>query len=245
MGRLAWVPGEVSKVSWETPRVKSLVIDVPGWPAHRPGQHVDLRLTAPDGYQAVRSYSLSSAPEPGRLAVTVERIDDGEVSPYLVDEARPGDRLEVRGPIGGYFVWEPAVGGPLQLVAGGSGVVPLAAMIRTWAAANTAVPVRLLYSSRTSEDVIFRAELEGLASARESLEVVHTFTRSAPPGWTGHRRRIDREMLEEVAWPASSGALAYVCGPTRLVENVAGDLLAIGYPPNRTRTERFGPTGGP
>jgi ferredoxin-NADP reductase len=245
LGRLAWAPGEVAKVSWETARVKSLVIDVPGWPAHRPGQHVDLRLTAPDGYQAVRSYSLSSAPERGRLAVTVERIDGGEVSPYLVDEARPGDRLEVRGPIGDYSVWEPAVGGPLQLVAGGSGVVPLATMIRTWDAANSAVPVRLLYSSRTSEDVIFRAELEGLASARETLEVVHTFTRSAPPGWTGHRRRIDREMLEEVAWPASSGALAYVCGPTRLVENVAGDLLAIGYPPNRTRTERFGPTGGP
>jgi ferredoxin-NADP reductase len=245
LGRLAWAPGEVAEVSRETARVRSLAIEVPGWPGHRPGQHVDLRLTAQDGYQAVRSYSLSSASETGRLAVTVERIDDGEVSPYLVDEARPGDRLEVRGPIGGYFVWEPALGGPLQLVAGGSGVVPLVAMIRTWTAVEAAVSVRLLYSSRTPEDVIFRAELDGLAAARDTLDVVHTFTRSAPSGWTGYRRRIDRGMLEEVAWPASSGALAYVCGPTRLVEQVAGDLLAVGYPPDRTRTERFGPTGGP
>jgi ferredoxin-NADP reductase len=244
LGRLGWAPGEVAEVSWETARVKSLAIEVAGWAGHRPGQHVDLRLTAQDGYQAVRSYSLSSAPDAGRLTVTVERIDDGEVSPYLVDEARPGDRLEVRGPIGGYFVWEPAMGGPLMLVGGGSGVVPLAAMIRTRAAVDASVPVRLLYSSRAPEDVIFAAELDRLAATSDGLEIVHTFTRSPPPGWTGHRRRIDRPMLEEVAWPASSGALAYTCGPTRLVERVADDLLAIGYHPNRTRTERFGPTGG-
>ncbi|MFL5821335.1 MAG: ferredoxin reductase [Solirubrobacteraceae bacterium] len=244
MGRLAWAPGEIAEVRWETNRVKSLAIDVPSWSGHRAGQHVDLRLTAQDGYQTVRSYSLSSPPGAGRVTVTVERIDDGEVSPYLVDEARPGDRLELRGPLGGYFVWEPAMGGPLMLVAGGSGVVPLAAMIRHWDAADGEVSVKLLYSSRSEEDAIFRAELDGLAASSAALEVVHTFTRSAPTRWAGYRRRIDREMLADVAWPASSGPLAYVCGPTRLVEQVAGDLLALGYRPDLARTERFGPTGG-
>jgi ferredoxin-NADP reductase len=238
VGRLRWEPGEIAQVTPETPRVKSLTIELASWLGHRAGQHVDLRLTAEDGYQAVRSYSVSSPPETGRVTVTVERIDDGEVSPYLVDEARPGDFLEVRGPIGGYFVWEPSLGGPLFLVAGGSGVVPLASMIRHRASVDGNVPVRLLYSSRTPEDAIFGEELEGLA------EVTHTFTRSAPADTPGYRRRIDREMLAEVSWPASERPLAFVCGPTRLVEQAAADLVELGYDPSHVKTERFGPTGG-
>ena len=238
MGRLRWEPGEIAEVTPETARVKSLTIELPSWPGHRAGQHVDVRLTAEDGYQAVRSYSVSSPPEPRRVTVTVERIDDGEVSPYLVDEARPGDFLEVRGPIGGYFVWEPNLGGPLFLVAGGSGVVPLASMVRHRAELDGNVPVRLLYSSRSAAEAIFREELERLA------QVTHTFTRSAPPGEPGYRRRIDREMLAEVSWPASEDPLAYVCGPTRLGEQVAADLVELGYDPMRVKTERFGPTGG-
>jgi ferredoxin-NADP reductase len=238
VGRLAWAPGEITEVRPEAPRVRSLTVEVSGWPGHRAGQHVDLRVTAEDGYQAVRSYSLSSPPWAGGVTVTVERIDDGEVSPYLVDEARPGDFLEVRGPIGGYFVWEPDLGGPLFLVAGGSGVVPLASIVRHRAAVNGNVPARLLYSSRTPEDAIFRSELERLA------EVTHTFTRSAPPDTPGYRRRIDREMLRGVAWPAADGPLAFICGPTQLVEQVAEDLIELGYDSSRVKTERFGPTGG-
>jgi ferredoxin-NADP reductase len=203
---------------------------------------VDVRLTAEDGYQAQRSYSIASAPGSGRLALTVERIDDGEVSPYLVDELRPGDRLEVRGPIGGYFVWEPARGGPLLLVAGGSGVVPLMSMLRLHAADASDVPARLVYSSRTLEDVIYRNELDALAGP--TVEVVNTLTREQPAGWTGYARRIDEELLREVAWPASERPLAYVCGPTTLVENAARALTGLGYEPARIRTERFGPTGG-
>jgi ferredoxin-NADP reductase len=244
LGRLTWEPGRVSAAMTETPRMRSLTIDVPSWAGHRAGQHVDLRLTAEDGYQAVRSYSISSPPQDGRVTVTVERLDDGEVSPYLVDQARPGDWLEVRGPIGGHFVWEPALGGPLQLVAGGSGIVPLAAMVRLRAAVHSEVPTRLLYSSRSPEEAIFRQELDELAAGDDRLEVVHTFTRSAPSGWTGYRRRIDREMLAEVAWAPAANPLAFVCGPTRLVEQVAGDLLELGYDASRIRTERFGPTGG-
>ncbi len=224
--------------------MSSLVLAVPGWPGHRAGQHVDVRLTAEDGYQAQRSYSIASAPEDGeRMVVTVERVEDGEVSPYLLDEVRPGDRLELRGPIGGYFVWEAWMTDPLLLVAGGSGICPLMAMLRHRAAASSAVPARLVCSARSLEDVIYRAELERLA-AGDGLEMTLTLTRSQPAGWTGFRRRVDSEMLAQVAWPPERRPLAYVCGPTPFVETVAASLVALGHAGDRIRTERFGPTGG-
>jgi ferredoxin-NADP reductase len=239
---LSWLAARAAAVAQETPRTRTIALDVPGWPGHRAGQHVDVRLTAEDGYQAQRSYSVASAPGDERLALTVERIEDGEVSPYLVDELVPGDRLEVRGPIGGYFVWEPERGGPLLLIAGGSGVVPLMSMLRHHAAVGSDVPVRLVYSSRTLADVIYRDELERLASP--TVEIVHALTREQPVGWEGHARRIDAELLREVAWPASERPLAYVCGPTTLVETAAQALAGLGYEPARIKTERFGPTGG-
>jgi ferredoxin-NADP reductase len=242
--RLTWRVSQVVDVVDETPRVRSLVLSVPGWPGHRAGHHVDVRLTADDGYVAERSYSIASAPDDGeRLTVTVERIDDGEVSPYLTEELRPGDPLELRGPIGGYFAWTVDDGGPLLLVAGGSGVCPLMAMIRHRAARASTVPTRLLYSSRTLEDVIYRDELDRLA-AGGGLEVIHTLTRAHPPGWTGRSGRIDADMLAEVAWPASERPLAYICGPTPLVESVASAMVQLGHEAGRVRTERFGPTGG-
>jgi ferredoxin-NADP reductase len=221
----------------ETPQVRSLELSVPDWPGHRAGQHVDVRLTAEDGYQAERSYSIASAPGNG-LELTVERLDDGEVSPYLVDVAREGDQVEVRGPIGGYFVWEADDPKPILLVAGGSGVVPLMAMARHRARVGATAPMRLLYSSRTWEDVIYRDELETLG-----LEVVHTLTRQQPPGWTGYARRIDDEMLGEVAFPVADEPRVYVCGPTRFVDAAADGLVRIGYAPGSIRTERFGATG--
>ena len=236
---------EVAAVVEETTGVRSLALEVPGWPGHLPGQHVDVRLTADDGYQAQRSYSIATPADGERLTLTVERIDDGEVSPYLTDELGPGDRLELRGPIGGWFVWEPALGGPLLLVGGGSGVVPLMAMLRAHAAAASDVPARLLLSSRSWDEVIYREELAGLARDGTGIEIVHTLTRSAPPGWQGPRRRIDRELLAEVAWPAAERPLPYVCGPTGLVEAAASALVDLGHDPARIKTERFGPTGGP
>ena len=240
-GRTTWLAAEVVDLAPETPRARTVVLDVPGWPGHSPGQHVDLRLTAEDGYQAQRSYSIASAPENGRLELTVERIEDGEVSPYLVDELVVGDRLELRGPVGGYFVWDASLGGPLLLVAGGSGVVPLMAMLRHHAAVASDAPVRLLYSSRALGDVIYREELERLPGP---VEVLHTLTRVQPPGWTGYARRIDGALLREVSWPASEQPLAFVCGPTPLVETAAQELVALGYEPARVKTERFGPSGG-
>ena len=245
MGRLSWRLAEVLEIRPETGRVVTLALEVPDWDGHLPGQHVDVRLTAEDGYQAERSYSIASAPDGGRIELAVERLEDGEVSPYLAGELRPGDRLELRGPVGGYFVWEPGRGGPLLLVAGGSGVVPLMAMLRRRAAAGSQVPARLLYSSRTVEDVIFRGELERLAAAGDGLTVTHALTRAQPPGWAGYARRIDAVMLEEVGWRPGERPLIYVCGPTRLVEAVAGDLVALGHDPVRVKTERFGPTGVP
>ncbi len=242
--RLSWRLAEVVDVVPETPKTKSLVLDVPGWEDHRAGQHVDVKLTAEDGYQAQRSYSIASAPEDERLALTVDRLDDGEVSPYLTDVLLAGDRLELRGPIGGYFVWEAADGGPLNLIAGGSGVVPLRAMIRHRAATSSAVPTRLLYSSRSLEDIIYHKELETLAARDASLEVVHTLTRSTPEGWDGFDRRIDARMLSEVAWPLEERPLAFVCGPTPLVEEVGTALVGLGHDPARVKTERFGATGG-
>ena len=244
--RLEWRVARVVSVIQETPRARTLVLDVPRWGGHRAGQHLDVRLVAEDGYQAQRSYSIASAPADGMVALTVERLDDGEVSPYLCDVLQPGDGVEVRGPIGGYFVWEPAQRSPLFLVAGGSGIVPLMAMLRQRARADTAaraqVPVRLLYSARTLDDVIYRAELEQLAGASQA-EVVLTLTRQAPPGWSGYHRRVDRAMLEAVSWPSSDEPNVYVCGPTSLVESVATRLVELGHAASRVRTERFGPTG--
>ena len=243
-GRLSWTLGEVVELIDETARVRSILLDVPVWPGHKAGQHVDVRLTAEDGYQAQRSYSIASAPEDDRLAITVERLPDGEVSPYLVGELRLGDRLEFRGPIGGYFVWEAQMGGPLLLVAGGSGVVPLMAMLRHRAASGATGGARLLYSSRSWEDVIYRDELERLASVPNGPEVTHTLTRSQPPGWTGYARRVDGAMLGDMAWAPSTMPSAFVCGPTPFVESVAGALVLLGHPPRGVKTERFGPTGG-
>lgn len=242
-GRLPWRVATLAETTDETPRARTLLLDVPGWPGHRPGQHVDVRLTAEDGYRAQRSYSIASAPEAPRLALTIERLEEGEVSPYLTEEARPGDAIELRGPIGGYFTWTAADGGPLVLVAGGSGIAPLMAMLRHRAAIDSHVPATLLYSSRSWDEIIFRDELARMAAADPALRVVHTLTRSQPVGWTGFRRRIDAAMLDEVAGKPPLGAIAFVCGPTALVERAADDLVALGYPPDRVRTERFGPTG--
>jgi ferredoxin-NADP reductase len=242
LGRLSWRVADVIDVIPETPRVKTIAFNVPGWPGHRAGQHVDVRLTAEDGYQAQRSYSIASAPDGTRIELTIERLDDGEVSPYLTDELRPGDQIELRGPIGGYFVWEPAQGGPLVLVAGGSGVVPLMAMIRARAAAGSKTDTRLLFSSRGWDDVIYRDELEQLNGG--GLRVVHTLTRSRPPGWTGYARRVDAQMLAEIGPSPGELPRVYVCGPTPFVEAVAEALVQLGHEPHRVKTERFGPTGG-
>ena len=242
-GRLTWQLADVVESIEETPRVRSLVLRAPEWAGHRAGQHVDVRLTAEDGYQAQRSYSIASAPEDESLVLTVERLDDGEVSPYLVDELRAGDQLELRGPIGGYFAWDASVGGPLLLVGGGSGIVPLMAILRHRAASGSDAEVRLLASWRTAEDVIYPAELERLGRL-DGVEVVHTLTRASPESWNGRTGRIDQAMLAEVGWKPEAGALSFVCGPTGLVEAVASGLVALGHGPERIRTERFGPTGG-
>jgi ferredoxin-NADP reductase len=244
--RIEWRAGTIREIVAETTHAKTLVLDVPGWPGHLAGQHVDVRLTADDGYQAQRSYSIASEPGRPTLALTIERLDDGEVSPYLTDALTVGDRVELRGPIGGYFVWDPSMDGPLFLVAGGSGIVPLMAMLRARAAASparqAAAPATLLYSSRSWDDVIYRDELAHLAAA-SSVRVAHTLTRRQPPGWTGFKRRIDADMLAETAPPPSLAPHIYVCGPTALVESAAQTLVEIGHDPARVKTERFGPTG--
>jgi len=227
-------------VRTETPTVKTLVLDVGGWPGHRAGQHVDVRLTAEDGYQAERSYSIASASDGSVVELTVELVEDGEVSPYLTEVAGRGDQMEIRGPVGGYFVWDPRVGGPVLLVGGGSGIVPLMAMLRQRAAAGDDVPARLLYSARAWDDVIYREELEAMRGG--GLDVAYTLTRSQPDGWTGYSRRVDAELLRKVAQP--DVARAFVCGPTPFVEAVASALVSLGHDPGRIRTERFGPTGG-
>ena len=237
-GRLTWQLGRVVEQIDETPRCRSIVLELPEWGGHRAGQHVDVRLTAEDGYQVQRSYSIASAPEDAKLVLTVERLDDGEVSPYLVDVLQPGDELELRGPIGGYFIWEESQGGPLLMVAGGSGVVPFRAMLRHWAAGSRKIPVRLLYSARTLGDVIYREELESSAA-----DVELTLTREWPEGWAGRRGRVDAKMLGEVAWPSAERPLVCVCGPSAFVESVATALVEMGHQPDRIRTERFGPTG--
>jgi ferredoxin-NADP reductase len=242
LGRLNWQLADVIEILDETPRVRSIVLGCPGWPGHLAGQHVDVRLTAEDGYQAQRSYSIASAPEDEHLVLTVERLRDGEVSPYLVEVLRPGDQLELRGPIGGYFVWKESLGGPLLLLAGGSGIVPFRSMLRHHAATGSSVPVRLLYSSRSFGDLIYRNELAQL-DASTRIDVFYTLTREWPEVWNGHRRRIDGELLREISWPPAERPLVYVCGPTAFVERAADLLVAIGHDPGRIKTERFGPTG--
>jgi ferredoxin-NADP reductase len=238
--RLTWQAATVTALTRDTAKVVTIELEPPEWPGHRAGQHLDVRLTADDGYIAERSYSIASAPgEP--LAITVERLDDGEVSPYLTEELRVGDALELRGPIGGYFVWEHGDGSPLMLLAGGSGIVPLRSILRHRSRTGSAVPACLLYSSRTLPDVIYRAELD---QHHDGVQVTYTLTRSQPPGWTGHMGRVDTALLGQVAWPAAANPLAFICGPTSFVETAAAGLVGLGYPPEQVKTERFGATGG-
>jgi ferredoxin-NADP reductase len=241
---LEWQPGVVMRIVAETPRTKTLTLWLPKWVPHQAGQHYDVRLTGPDGYQTERSYSVASEPErAGEIDLTVECIEDGEVSPYLHDVVEMGDRLEVRGPIGGYFVWDVSLSGSLLLIAGGSGVVPFRAMLRHRAVRKCSVPTRLLYSIRSSDEVIYRGELETLARAGDGLDVIFTFTRNAPENWTGYRRRIDQTMIDDIKEPLGNDVRAYVCGPTPLVEMVSDALVTAGVAAEAIRTERFGPTG--
>ena len=230
--------GTVERVIHETPQAVTLQMDVPGWPGHKAGQHVEIRLTAEDGYRAQRSYSIANAPEEPGVAITVERLDDGEVSPYLAEVVRAGDQLELRGPIGGWFTWSAGEGGPLLLVAGGSGLVPLMAMLRHRRAAGSDAPVRLLLSAQRPEVVLYDRELAELGEI-----VTRTYTRAAPPGWTGATRRVDRALLEQVAWPAAAEPRIYICGPTGFVDAVADILVDLGHAPEHVRTERFGASG--
>ncbi len=241
---LEWQVATVKAINQETQKAKTITLALPDWTPHKPGQHYDVRLTAPDGYQTQRSYSVAS--EPGRIGeidLTVEKLDDGEVSTYLHDILGGGDQIEVRGPIGGYFVWDVDLGGPLLLIAGGSGIVPLMAMIRHRATVGSQIPVRLLYSVRSPDDVFYFDELMTLRAIDTSLEVFYTFTRQQPEGWDGYSRRIDEQMLKEVTGPFGKDLRAYICGPTLLVESAANDLVKIGIPAAQIRTERFGPTG--
>ncbi len=248
MSQLKWQFTTLVEAKWETPTVKTLVLDAPAWTGHKAGQHVDIRLTAEDGYQAQRSYSIASAPDDKNLSLTVERIEDGEVSPYLTDVLQTGERLELRGPIGGYFVWNSDQkknnSQPLLLIAGGSGFVPLMAMIRHRANVGDNTPTRVLYSARSDEEIINREELEELASKDSALEIIYTLTRKQPKHWKGYHRRIDRQMIGEVAWTMKDNPLAFICGPTALVESAANLLQEIEYKSENIKTERFGPTGG-
>jgi ferredoxin-NADP reductase len=240
---VVWRLATVEAVKAETPHAKTIGLEVPGWPGHTAGQHLDVRLTAEDGYQAERSYSIASAPEDPRVALTVERIEAGEVSPYLTEELRIGDQLELRGPVGGHFTWRVQDGGPLLLVAGGSGVVPLMAMLRHRAARASVVDTRVLVSTRSLGDIFYCDELTALGSG-DGIAVHHTLTREAPPGWRGYARRIDAAMLHEIAPPAMERPRIFVCGPTPFVEQAADLLLELGYEAATIRAERFGPTGG-
>jgi ferredoxin-NADP reductase len=239
-GRLTWQVATVTTVTQETPTVRTIGLDVPSWPGHRAGQHLDVKLTADDGYSAERSYSIAAAAD-DPVAITVERLDDGEVSPYLTEDLNSGDQLEVRGPVGGYFVWETADGGPLLLLAGGSGIVPLRAILRQREHTGSDTPVKLLYSARMLSELIYRDELDG---HHDGVEIIYSLTREQPADWTGYARRVDGALLAETAWPAGKTPLAFVCGPTSFVETVAGGLVALGYEPGRVKTERFGGTGG-
>lgn len=240
---LRWQTAEVLDIIGETPRVKTLLLKLPDFTKYLPGQHVDVRLTADDGYQAQRSYSIASAPEDKHVALTVERIEDGEVSPYFTDEVRAGDKFEMRGPIGRYFVWTVKLDGPLFLIGGGSGVVPLMAMLRHRAAHASSIPAKLLYSSRTQSDIIYRDELDRLVTGNDGLAVTHTLTREKPAAWIGRTGRVDSSMLAEAGFTADQRPKIFICGPTGFVEAVANALLASGHDRALIKTERFGPTG--
>jgi ferredoxin-NADP reductase len=242
--RLEWLNARVVEVRVENFQVKTIVTEASGWTGHVAGQHVDIRLTAPDGYQAQRSYSIANAPADGqRVEITVQRLDNGEVSPFLLDELRVGDTIELRGPIGGYFTWKPGDGGPLLLLAGGSGVVPLMCILRARARAGDLTPVALLYSSRSDRHIIFREELERLAAAGNGFTLVHTLTHERSERWIGETGLIDRPMLERHGFDRGAMPRCFLCGPTPFVEAVANHLVALGYAGDRIKTERFGPSG--
>ena len=241
--RLKWQLAQVREIVVETYRIKSLLLHVANWQGHLSGQHVDIRLTAEDGYQAQRSYSIASPPEDELLTLTVERVDNGEVSLYLVDDLRAGDQFEFRGPIGRYFVWTAAMGGPLYLIAGGSGIVPLMAMLRHRERRNGRAPALLLYSSRSLEEVIYREELDMMARGNPDLRIVHTLTRKQPAGWMGRRGRIDKALLAQECFPPEQNPKIFVCGSTPFVEDVSRFLVELGYDPLTIKTERFGPSG--
>lgn len=244
LGRLVWYVATVIERRDETKTARTLVLNVPAWPGHDAGQHVDVRLRAADGYTAVRSYSIANAAQGERVELTVEELADGEVSPYLVGTIATGDRLEIRGPVGGWFVWRPALNEPVQLIAGGSGIVPLMAMIRTRDAAALQTPFRLLYSVRGPESIIYAEELRRRATADSSLTITYGYTRVTPVGWPRPPQRINAALLSEAAFPSAQSPACYICGPTGFVESVAALLEATGYDPKRIKTERFGPTGG-
>jgi ferredoxin-NADP reductase len=239
--RLTWQVGTVVDLVSETPNVRSVALDMPRWGEHRAGQHVDVRLTADDGYQAQRCFSIASAPEDDHLVLTLERLGEGEVSSYLVDELRTGDQLELRGPIGGYFVWDESMSGPLFLVAEGSGLAPFRSMLRHHRAVCSSVPVRLLYSVRSLPDLLYRDELMQIAT-HDHIDVSVTLTREQPEGWRGYGRRIDQDLLAEVGWPPEARPLVYVCGATAFVETAASALVGLGHGASRIRIERFGGT---
>ena len=244
LGRLTWLAGHLVSTRDETATARTLVLDVPGLAGHLPGQHVDIRLTAEDGYSTERSYSIASAPGGSRIELTVERLDDGEASPYLTEVLRPGDLLELRGPIGGYFVWRAESKSPVLLIGGGSGVVPLMAMARTWIAEGSPAPMRLIYSTRSPGTLLYAAELEAITARGDALMADIVYTRSAPPGWARPVGRLDADQLRDLSWPADSGGQAFVCGPTGFVESIARTLTGLGLSPGQVRTERFGPSGG-
>jgi ferredoxin-NADP reductase len=242
--RRDWQPATAVMFREETPSVRSIIFNVSGWTGHLAGQHVDIRLTAENGYQAQRSYSIASpAGDDTRIELTVERLSNGEVSPFLTQDLVVGDSIELRGPIGGYFTWEPDRRAPLMLIAGGSGVVPLMSMLRTRHKAGDGAPARLLYSSRTEDDIIYRRELDGLVANEDGLSLIHTITRGAPVGWRGESRRVDRDMLAAHVFSAAVKPKIFVCGPTSFVETVADQLVALGHDESSIKTERFGPTG--
>ena len=244
LGRLSWLVARLADTRDETATARTLILEVPGWPGHLPGQHIDVRLTAEDGYSTQRSYSIASAPAGSRLELTVQRLDDGEVSPYLAGVLSRGDPLELRGPVGGYFAWHPADPAPVLLIGGGSGVIPLMAMARTRIASGSKAPMRLIYSTRSRDTLLYAAELERIAAGGSGLSVDVVYTRAAPPGTRGRTGRLDSDRLAALAGPRDAGAACFVCGPTGFVESIADLLTSQGMDPRQVRTERFGPSGG-
>jgi len=241
--RIEWQIGRVQAIVAETSRVKSIVLQHTRRPGHRPGQHVDIRLTADGGYRAERSYSIASPPAEHLITLTVERIEDGEVSSYLLDELQIGDPLEFRGPIGGHFIWNQAANRPLCLVAGGSGITPLMAMLRHRRASRDPIPASLIYSVRSLDDIIYRDELDAMTDGDADLRLVYALTRACPGNWSGHRGRIDQLLLAESSFAREENPLFFVCGPTGFVESISSKLVKLGFDPLAIKTERFGPSG--